>query len=214
MIRNVFNTGEVSPSLLLRSDIDNYRNACSEITNFDIMETGGVTKRKGFSTVLLKENDAEIECDASSALYVYNATDDETHLVLVSLSYQAEEPREELTVIFTIFHIDPVTGKAQQLDKLDITFNIAGSGTVKSAAEFKAMQMNYLMLFTHPNIPIIELAKKMAVGILKSSLSKNARGTRRKSKKPKSLLPSTPNQKPLAITPTKSHLLLSAIMSR
>lgn len=160
MIRNVFNTGEVSPSLLLRSDIDNYRNACSEITNFDIMETGGVTKRKGFSPVLLKENDAEIEADASSALYVYNATDDETHLVLVSLSYQAEEPREELTVIFTIFHIDPVTGKAQQLDKLDITFNIAGSGTVKSAAEFKAMQMNYLMLFTHPNIPIIELGKK------------------------------------------------------
>lgn len=160
MIRNVFNTGEVSPSLLLRSDIDNYRNACSEITNFDIMETGGVTKRKGFSPVLLKENDAEIEADASSALYVYNATDDETHLVLVSLSHQAEEPREELTVIFTIFHIDPVTGKAQQLDKLDITFNIAGSGTVKSAAEFKAMQMNYLMLFTHPNIPIIELGKK------------------------------------------------------
>ncbi len=49
-IRNSFNGGEQSPSVQQRADLSAYHRGCSEVVNFDVMQTGGVRRRRGFRT--------------------------------------------------------------------------------------------------------------------------------------------------------------------
>ncbi len=47
MKRLAFNGGEISPQMALRSDMDVYARSCSTLTNFDVLPTGGITRRRG-----------------------------------------------------------------------------------------------------------------------------------------------------------------------
>ena len=44
-----FSTGEVSPSIKFRSDIDKYLGSCRKLKNFDVDVTGAVVRRRGLS---------------------------------------------------------------------------------------------------------------------------------------------------------------------
>src|SRR5574343_1028454 len=46
-IQNTMNSGEWSPMLNGRSDLKNYQNACSEITNYIVTPYGGALRRPG-----------------------------------------------------------------------------------------------------------------------------------------------------------------------
>lgn len=46
-IKNSFNTGEISPYTLARTDLDKYKNACESLQNFIPLITGGITRRPG-----------------------------------------------------------------------------------------------------------------------------------------------------------------------
>jgi len=46
-IRNNFSSGEISPKSIGRSDIDEYKLACEELTNFTVKKSGGIFKRPG-----------------------------------------------------------------------------------------------------------------------------------------------------------------------
>jgi len=51
MKRLAFNGGEITPAMALRSDMDVFPRSCTELTNFDVHATGGISRRKGFETV-------------------------------------------------------------------------------------------------------------------------------------------------------------------
>lgn len=46
-IQTNFTSGELSPRMLARVDLEQYRNGAAEITNFQVLPTGGLTKRPG-----------------------------------------------------------------------------------------------------------------------------------------------------------------------
>ena len=46
-VRNVFNSGEWSPSLFGRNDLKKYDNAAAELTNYAVLRHGGLTRRPG-----------------------------------------------------------------------------------------------------------------------------------------------------------------------
>lgn len=50
MKRLAFNGGEISPNMALRSDMDVYSRSCTTLTNFDVHATGGISRRRGFSS--------------------------------------------------------------------------------------------------------------------------------------------------------------------
>ena len=51
MKRLAFNGGEISPAMALRADMDVYARSCSELTNFDVAATGGISRRRGMRHV-------------------------------------------------------------------------------------------------------------------------------------------------------------------
>lgn len=46
--RNAFNGGELSPTMQMRSDLDVFARGCSVVENFDVGQTGGLVRRRGF----------------------------------------------------------------------------------------------------------------------------------------------------------------------
>lgn len=155
MIRNNFNGGIISPSMILRADLDNYKSSCRHLLNFDIMETGGITKRRGFHLVTndadFSSNREPITTTKDAALFIFNASDDQTHLVVVD--YEHNAPQENL--IFKVYHVDeddPTT-----YTKLFEQQLIIPGYQPLDMREMKATQINNIMLFTHPLFPIVEL---------------------------------------------------------
>lgn len=75
-LRNAFNGGELSPQLQLRADLDVFSRGCACVENFDIGQTGGVSRRRGFRFF------AEAQ-GADSRLFSYRYRNDERYLVEV-----------------------------------------------------------------------------------------------------------------------------------
>ena len=67
MKRLAFNGGEISPSMALRADMDVYARSCSELTNFDVAATGGISRRRGMRHV-----DAAMEGYSRLIPYTYS----------------------------------------------------------------------------------------------------------------------------------------------
>ena len=70
MKRLAFNGGEITPSMALRCDMDNYARSCTICENFDIATTGGISRRRGMAPI----------CDAMS------------ESVLIPFTYTTYEP--------------------------------------------------------------------------------------------------------------------------
>lgn len=128
MFRNSFNGGEVSPALALRADMDAFHRGCREVVNFDIEQTGGVTRRRGFRRFARAQGEA-------SRLFGYAYTNSQRFLVEVG----TEELRvfdEHGTNVFTTDSpfIEP-----------------------ECVRELRVLQVNSLLLLTCPYIPPTQL---------------------------------------------------------
>ena len=52
IIQNSFDTGEISPYTLARTDLAKYKNACERLENFIPLVTGGITRRPGMRFIV------------------------------------------------------------------------------------------------------------------------------------------------------------------
>lgn len=79
--RVAFNSGEFSPELACRSDIDQYGRACEKLENWEVSQMGGLKRRRGMRYL----NDALSE---SSRLlpYIYSYSQGEDQRFLIELS--------------------------------------------------------------------------------------------------------------------------------
>lgn len=75
MKRLAFNGGEITPAMALRSDMDVFPRSCTNLTNFDVLATGGISRRKGFETIK--------QCDdnAPTLLIPFVYSDDIVYLI-------------------------------------------------------------------------------------------------------------------------------------
>lgn len=76
-LRNAFNGGELSPQLQQRADLDVFARGCACVENFDIGQTGGVRRRRGFRRLAAAQ-------DGNSRLFGYTYKNDERYLVEIS----------------------------------------------------------------------------------------------------------------------------------
>lgn len=79
MIRNSFNGGELSPEMQMRADVEIYERGCELLENFDVKQTGGVTRRRGFRYVA----DAQ---GSDSRIFCYRYRNDVRYLVEIGRS--------------------------------------------------------------------------------------------------------------------------------
>lgn len=56
IIKNVFNSGELSPKVYTRSDIDKHKSGCKTLLNFVPLPQGGVQRRPGFQFIASAKN--------------------------------------------------------------------------------------------------------------------------------------------------------------
>lgn len=142
---------------MLRADLDNYKNACSELINFDILETGGITKRKGFYSSIGGDYFTK-----QAALFSYQASDKETYAVVMDVV--------KGLFTFTIYSVSrayPQWQKTKKITTVTLSTSLAAdtfywddTGKLDSCNEFKATQINAVLLFTHRLFPPIELGKR------------------------------------------------------
>jgi hypothetical protein len=61
VVKNVFNSGELSPKVYARSDIDKHKGGCKTLLNFVPLPQGGVQRRPGFQFITsAKSNNANV----------------------------------------------------------------------------------------------------------------------------------------------------------
>ncbi len=129
MKRLAFNGGEISPNMALRSDMDGYARSCSRLENFDIAQTGGITRRRGMRPL------AEL-ADEKSVLIPY--TYDESHVYLIELY------AEQLIV--------------RDKDGNEITtFSGEGNWSYSNLTRVTWLQINAVLLLLSANTPVMEL---------------------------------------------------------
>lgn len=83
MKRLAFNGGEISPNMALRSDMDVFPRSCTNLTNFDVHATGGISRRKGFVTVANAIKDP-LKPELGSILIPYIYSDGLVYLIEAS----------------------------------------------------------------------------------------------------------------------------------
>lgn len=76
-----FNSGEFSPDLACRSDLDQFSRACSTLENWDIAQTGGVRRRRG-----MREFSPALSADSRLFPYIYSYADGDGFRFLVEVS--------------------------------------------------------------------------------------------------------------------------------
>lgn len=91
MIRNAFNGGELSPQLQMRADLEVFARGCLCVENYDIGQSGGVSRRRGFRFV----GEA---MGTNSRLFVYDAGNGAQYLVEINT--------EKLRVWSTIGYVE------------------------------------------------------------------------------------------------------------
>ncbi|MBR4310750.1 MAG: hypothetical protein IKW19_00770 [Akkermansia sp.] len=119
MKRLAFNGGEISPNMALRSDMDIYARSCTTLTNFDVHATGGISRRRGFSSFT--------ETNVSSAkrkLIPYVYSDDHVYLIeaytnsLVIYNSLTHERVKSLTDFQVYYAPDPEQITWQQINSI------------------------------------------------------------------------------------------------
>lgn len=132
MKRLAFNGGEISPSMALRADMDTYARSCSKVTNWNILATGGVTRRHGMHHLATTT-------EASSRLipYVYSA--EQTYLV--ELAPQAIRVRRAADAA-TIATFTPTEDNPWQFSDI---------------ARVSWLQINALLIILSPDNPPLQL---------------------------------------------------------
>ena len=79
--RVAFNSGEFSPEMICRSDLDQYGRACSVLENWQVSQMGGIKRRKGMRFVMNALSE-----DSRLIPYIYSYADAENSRFLVEIA--------------------------------------------------------------------------------------------------------------------------------
>lgn len=135
MKRLAFNGGEIAPSMALRADMDVFPRSCSQLTNFNVLATGGITRRRGMRHV----------CEAlqeASRLFAYRYDDTNTFLLeLTENTLSVRDPRHDARVICTF------SGSASA----EMPWHYPDLAAVN------CQQINSLLLILSPHTPVMAL---------------------------------------------------------
>lgn len=133
MKRLAFNGGEISPNMALRSDMDVYARSCTTLTNFDVHATGGISRRKGFTSFATSDY-------AYSLLIPYTYSEDIVYLLELSASHIfIYKPSSKNSV-----YDGPLTLSEEDIKHHRVTWQ----------------QINSLLLICTPNAPTIQVKLK------------------------------------------------------
>lgn len=134
MKRLAFNGGEISPAMSLRSDMDTYSRSCTTLTNFDVLPTGGITRRRGMRHLTPA-------LPSPSILIPYTYSESTTYLI-------------ELAAGTLLIH-DTETGailrEFHAADMLDAHWNYP------DLTQVTWLQINSLLLICSPSSPVMQL---------------------------------------------------------
>lgn len=81
MIRVAFNTGEISPEMAARMDVDAYQRGCNVLENWDLRTMGGLTRRRGMKRMVQASGE---NARLLPYIYSYSEADDLRFLVEVT----------------------------------------------------------------------------------------------------------------------------------
>lgn len=132
MKRLAFNGGEVSPAMALRSDMDVFPRSCSQLTNFDVHATGGISRRRGFQNVTSTTSDA--------ILLPFIYSDDLAYLI-------------EINAFYIVIYDSKTNTKVAQFSHKITTEDLASNRVTWQ-------QINSLLLILSPNCPPLQLKLK------------------------------------------------------
>ncbi len=130
MKRLAFNGGEISPEMALRCDMDAYARSCSSLLNFDVAQTGGITRRKGMRYV----------CDAmesESVLIPYHYDGDTNYLI--------ELASEKLIV-------------RDGSGNIEAEFEGGDDWSYSGLSKVRWLQLNSILLLASAETPVMQLA--------------------------------------------------------
>ncbi len=131
-----FNTGEVTPEMFGRVDLQKVRNACALARNMIVLPHGPVENRTGFAYVNEVKNSANF-----------------TRLVPFVFS-QTQTFAIELGAGYFRFHTEGAT-----LLSGGAPYEVANSYAAADLAAIKFTQSNDVMTFVHPSYPVMELKR-------------------------------------------------------
>lgn len=135
MKRLAFNGGEISPNMALRADMDVAARSCSELTNFNVAATGGITRRRGMQHL----------CEAAptpSLLIPYTYDTERTYLIeLTEAALSVRDPRNAAAIIYQFSGQDNSETPWSYPDLTAVTW----------------LQLNSLLLILSPTTPVMQL---------------------------------------------------------
>jgi len=135
MKRLAFNGGEISPNMALRADMDVAARSCSQLTNFNVAATGGISRRRGMMHL----------CPAMqmpSRLIPYTYDTENTYLIeLAADTLSIRNPRDNASVIHEFSGSDNSDTPWSYPDLSAVTW----------------LQINSLLLILSPHTPVMQL---------------------------------------------------------
>jgi len=134
MKRLAFNGGEISPAMSLRSDMDVYARSCTSLVNFDVLPTGGITRRRGMRKVA--------DALAESVLIPYKYDESQTYLVEIGHDTLRVWNMESETCIMEASPADTPSAAWHYADLTLISW----------------LQINALLLICSPDTPVMQLS--------------------------------------------------------
>ena len=140
IIKNSFNTGEISPYTLARTDLDKYKNGCEQLQNYIPLITGGITRRPGSRFIYAALGPSRL------VPFVFSS----------SQSYVLEFGNQELR-FFTV----STGGVPGIILSSSVPYVVATpyNTSVDDLWDLKFAQQGDVMYITHPNHPVMKLSR-------------------------------------------------------
>lgn len=132
MKRLAFNGGEISPAMTLRSDMDAAPRSCSLVTNWNILATGGISRRRGMRHLTTTQ-------ETTSRLIPYRYSAEQTSLIEIAPKKIHVRDSDSAAIIATFTPSAETPWQYPDLNK--ITW----------------LQINSLLLILSPHTPIMQL---------------------------------------------------------
>lgn len=147
-----FNAGEWDPRLAIRSDLDKFHYACSQLENFDIDTGGSITRRRGLELVA-EYVPAYLHYKVYDACTETMLFDGESKYLIVFLALHSTDAAYENKVECVVYDIIN--------DKCVNYFDFAGSAVAKNLKSLRVRQSQDVLFVVHPEMPPKEILRDL-----------------------------------------------------
>ncbi len=138
-IHNTFNSGEISPLLFSRFDLQKYFNACEELENFVVLPQGGIARRPG-------------------TYFVEEVKDSSKAVRLIPFVFSSEQAYVlEFGDLYIRFYTDHA-----QVESGGSAVEVVSPYGEDDLAELKFQGSADVLYITHPDYPVYKLARTSA----------------------------------------------------